>query len=254
MFYCVCFLNWDSVTVDWICATMFSRVVWFPDCLPWFNCAHTWESATRCRVFGVSVSMDQICEGLFGFVSEAQRWLTPSPHHLQHHPPWLLPTHPDSSTPWHTYTLYLTFSIESGPCAADLSCNSVYPGSDPPVSLHDCSTYTCPDSLTNWTFIQCLQYAGAWAYSRKRETRFPLSRSFHSGWVRNYTGKQMPGVFLTVTLQWRTLNKLKEQRLKRGEGRAGDHSEQRAQWSKVRGSLDALGKILSHKGGRVAGV
>lgn len=197
-------------------------------------------------------------KSLFGFGSETQRW--PNSTSLTGHPPpWLLPTHPDSSLPthpdppWHTFGIWPSKSNQD-PVLPSCHVIPVYPRSDPPVSLHDRSTYTGPDSFTNWTFIQRLQYARAWAYSRKRETRFLLTGSFHSGWVRNYTRKQMPGIFLTVTLQWRKINRLKEQRLWEERGGQKTIQSRGLSGTTVHGILEALGKILSHKGGRLAGM
>lgn len=104
------------MTADRICATVFARVVWFPDCLPWFNYVHTWEWAARCRVFGFSVSMELNqwsgcllsshvrCEMLFGFnISLALRpkgdsCFTPlAPH--PHLPAWIC-WPPDTLTLW----------------------------------------------------------------------------------------------------------------------------------------------------------
>lgn len=135
-------------TVDWICATMFSWAVWFPDCLPWFNCAHTRDSAMRSRVFGVSVSMDQICEGLFGSISEAQRW--PLLYIIYR------TTNPDSSPPTLT------------PPHHDTQTLCIWPSQ----SNQDPELLICPVILS---------------------TLFLLSRSFHSSWVRSYTGKQSIG-------------------------------------------------------------
>lgn len=208
----------------------------------------------RCRVFGVFVSMDQICEKSKASLGLALRPKgDPTPHPLQ------VTTHPDSSPPTltphdiHTLGIWPSKSNQD-PVLLSRHVILVYPGSDPPVSLHDCSTYTCPDSFTNWTFIQCLQYARAWAYSRREKQDFCSQEAFHSGWVRNYTCKQMPGIFLTVTLQWRTINRLEEQRLWDERGEEKTIQSRGLSGTKVHGILEALGKILSHKGGRLAGI